>query len=113
MLLDNIDDALHLDRCTKLRGSSYNHTPVVLHDVRETPDTWYSAWQLEEACEVQLQQTLASPTSQVSLAVGKYRSTRWKEDVRGQFGQGPNAKLMGFIASEMQQTNGLSSSMRR
>ena len=85
----------------------------MLHDFRETPDTWYPVWQLEEACEVQQQQALASLTSQVSLAVGKYRSTRWKDDVRGQSGQGPNAKLMGFIASEMQQTNGLSSSMQQ
>jgi hypothetical protein len=95
----------------RLRGFSYNHTPVVLYDVRETPDTWYSAWQLEEACDIQLQQ-VASPTSQVSLAWGKYRRTRWKEDVRGQFDQGPNAKLMDFIALEMQPTNGLPTSTR-
>jgi hypothetical protein len=86
----------------RMRGFFNTSFPghVLISDVGESPDTWFSTPHLEEACKLQLRKTFKGLPSEAALAWTKYRTTLWQADARGRFGHMSTTKLLEFIISE-------------
>ena len=84
-----------------MRGFSNTSFPgcVIIRDVGESPDAWHSTPDLGKACELQLQNMLKDRPSEAAAAWGKYRTTLWQTDARGQFDQLPSARLLELITA--------------
>ncbi|KAH7119585.1 hypothetical protein B0J11DRAFT_582105 [Dendryphion nanum] len=71
---------------------------VMVRDVGETPDAWYSAPDLESACELQLQKLFPDYPSETSAAWETYRVKLWQTNTRSQFAQLSSKRLIEFVA---------------
>ena len=67
---------------------------VMVIDVGETPDTWYSTPVLEWACKLQFQKMVGNRRSEAAAAWKNYRTILWQTDARGRFGERQNIRFL-------------------